>query len=51
LKRIPDFDQTERSELPNGGIEHTGKGKAGATFYRLSLNREVTEVRLYVSWN
>ncbi len=51
LSGIPDFDQTEQSKLPGGGVEHIGLGREGATYYKLNLNPERTKVRLFVSWN
>ena len=51
LSGIPDFDQTEQSELPGGGVEHIGAGRGGATYYKLNVNPERTEVHLFVSWN
>ncbi|QIF02483.1 hypothetical protein [Roseimicrobium sp. ORNL1] len=51
LSRIPDFEKAERSELPGRVVEYFGSGREGATYYKLNLNPEMTEVHLFVSWN
>lgn len=51
LAAIPDFDKMEVEELPNGEIEHVGRGRNGATYFKLHLNRDKSSVRLFVSWN
>jgi hypothetical protein len=51
LSQIPDFDRSAGSELRQGAVEYRGRGREGATYYRLTLNHSLTEVQLYVSWN
>ncbi len=51
LAKVPDLDQAERSDLPDGGREYLGRGKGGATYFKLEVHPGMTEVRLFVSWN
>ena len=51
LSQFPDFESTERTELLDGTVEYIGKGKQGATYYKVSFNPTKSEVHLMVSWN
>lgn len=51
VAKVPDLDKAERSDLPDGWQEYVGRGKEGATYFKLGLHPEMTAVRLFVSWN
>ena len=51
LKQFPDIELTEKTDLLNGSVEYVGKGRQGATYYKLNFNPEKSEVHLMVSWN